>query len=188
MGLIDRALGGSTVEGIGNAAEGLSEVFIPNATRALELAAEIHQATLEASQSEFQYAGAFWFDRLINGLNRLPRPFLALGTLGLFVYAMTDPAGFAERMVGLNEVPEPLWWLLGAIVSFYFGARELHYSRVPGTSRVGGSGAGASARRGLRERLGGIFGRRAVGDPAPASSPAPVASDNPALSEWRSAD
>ena len=26
-------------------------------------------------------------------------------------------------------MPEPLWWLLGAIVSFYFGARELHYFR-----------------------------------------------------------
>jgi hypothetical protein len=34
-------------------------------------------------------------------------------------------------MVGLAEVPEPLWWLLGAIVGFYFGARELHYRRVP---------------------------------------------------------
>jgi hypothetical protein len=27
-------------------------------------------------------------------------------------------------MVGLALVPEPLWWLLGAIVSFYFGARH----------------------------------------------------------------
>jgi hypothetical protein len=67
----------------------------------------------------------------MNGLNRLPRPMLALGTLGLFVYAMMDPAGFAPRMVGLGAVPEPLWWLLGAIVSFYFGARELHYARSP---------------------------------------------------------
>ena len=27
-------------------------------------------------------------------------------------------------MAGLALVPEPLWWLLGAIVSFYFGARH----------------------------------------------------------------
>ena len=66
----------------------------------------------------------------MNGLNRLPRPMLALGTLGLFVYAMAEPAGFAERMQGLQLVPEPLWWLLGAIVSFYFGARELHHFRT----------------------------------------------------------
>ncbi|MDX5349317.1 MAG: holin family protein, partial [Paracoccaceae bacterium] len=29
-------------------------------------------------------------------------------------------------------VPEPLWWLLGAIVAFYFGARETHYFRTRG--------------------------------------------------------
>jgi hypothetical protein len=32
-------------------------------------------------------------------------------------------------MQGLAYVPEPLWWLLGAVVSFYFGARELHHYR-----------------------------------------------------------
>ena len=42
---------------------------------------------------------------------------------------MVDPVAFASRMVGLNAVPEPLWWLLGAIVAFYFGARETYYFR-----------------------------------------------------------
>lgn len=63
------------------------------------------------------------WDRFIDGLNRLPRPLMAFGTLGLIVAAMTDPAWFAARMEGLALVPEPLWWLMGAIVSFYFGAR-----------------------------------------------------------------
>ncbi|MEM7692166.1 MAG: 3TM-type holin, partial [Pseudomonadota bacterium] len=31
---------------------------------------------------------------------------------------------FSERMQGIALVPEPLWWLLGVIVSFYFGARH----------------------------------------------------------------
>ncbi len=174
MGLIDRALGGSgSVEALGDAAEGLSEVFVPNATRAMELAADIHQATLETAAAEFQYSGSGWFDRLINGLNRLPRPMLALGTLGLFVYAMADPVAFSDRMVGLQEVPEPLWWLLGAIVSFYFGARELHYNRAPRP------GQGGAARPRLRDRLGGMFRRRNREEPA-------VSPDNPALSDWRS--
>ncbi|MDX1780092.1 MAG: holin family protein, partial [Thalassovita sp.] len=64
------------------------------------------------------------FDRLMDAINRLPRPGLALGTLGLFVAAMVDPVWFAARMQGIALVPEPLWWLLGAIVSFYFGARH----------------------------------------------------------------
>ena len=33
-------------------------------------------------------------------------------------------------MQGLALVPEPLWWLMGAVVSFYFGARELHHVRT----------------------------------------------------------
>ena len=37
--------------------------------------------------------------------------------------------GFGLRMMGLQQVPEPLWWLLGAIVGFYFGAREAHHFR-----------------------------------------------------------
>ncbi|MEX3015273.1 holin family protein [Gymnodinialimonas hymeniacidonis] len=175
MGLMDRGIG-ETVEGIGEAAEGLSEVFVPNATRAMELAAGIHQATLQTAAAEFEYAGTGWFDRMINGLNRLPRPMLALGTLGLFVYAMADPQAFAARMIGLQEVPEPLWWLLGAIVSFYFGARELHYSRGV-TPRL--NGGAQQGRRRLRDRLGGIFGRRRR-QPAPEEE-----ADNPALSDWR---
>ena len=80
--------------------------------------------------AEFAAPASSWFDVFVNGLNRLPRPMLALGTLGLFVYAMPAPAGFSLRMQGLALVPEPLWWLLGAIVSFYFGARELHHQRT----------------------------------------------------------
>jgi hypothetical protein len=163
MGLIGRAMGmGQAAGAIGEAAQGLSEVFVANATRAMELDAEIHRATMETAGAEFQYAGPGLFDRAINGLNRLPRPMLALGTLGLFVYAMVDPAGFARRMVGLEAVPDPLWWLLGAIVSFYFGARELHYTR--GAPRAGG----ILRRGGLRQ--------------APADDPVAV---NPALSAWR---
>ena len=64
------------------------------------------------------------FDRFMDGVNRVPRPALALGTMGLFVSAMVNPLWFAERMQGIALVPEPLWWLLGAIVSFYFGARH----------------------------------------------------------------
>jgi hypothetical protein len=37
---------------------------------------------------------------------------------------MVDPIWFAARMQGIALVPEPLWWLMGAIVSFYFGARH----------------------------------------------------------------
>lgn len=114
---------------LGQAAEGLAEVFVPSATKRMELSAEAQMAALRQLGEEYQHPALSWFDRMVNGLNRLPRPMLAFGTLGLFIYAMVDPEAFAKRMVGLNAVPEPLWWLLGAIVAFYFGARETHYFR-----------------------------------------------------------
>ena len=72
---------------------------------------------------EFQYHNRAGFDRWVDALNRLPRPAMAFGVLGLFVAAMVDPVWFSGRMSGLAHVPDPLWWLLGAIVSAYFGAR-----------------------------------------------------------------
>lgn len=75
-------------------------------------------------------------------------------------------------------MPEPLWWLLGAIVSFYFGARELHYRRE----------APAAPQAAVRRRL--------AAEPESASAPVPplpaaarpTAADpnfNAALEEWR---
>ncbi len=64
----------------------------------------------------------------------------------------------------LLPVPEPLWWLLGAIVAFYFGARETHYYRahpVPPQGRIAGSAA-----------------------PADVPQAQPRAPANPALDDW----
>jgi hypothetical protein len=130
MGVIGKLIGGpGAVAALGEAARGVAEVFTPSATRRMELSAEAQMAALHQLGEEYQHPALSWFDRLVNGLNRLPRPLLAFGTLGLFSYAMVNPEAFAKRMVGLNAVPEPLWWLLGAIVAFYFGARETHYFR-----------------------------------------------------------
>lgn len=130
MGLIGKLVGApAAVTALGDAARGLAETFVPSATKRMELSAEAQMAALRQLGSEFENPSAGWFDQVVNGLNRLPRPLLAFGTIGLFVYAMCDPQQFALRMVGLNAVPEPLWWLLGAVVAFYFGARETHYFR-----------------------------------------------------------
>jgi hypothetical protein len=130
MGVIGRLVGApGAVTALGEAAKGVAEVFVPSATKRMELSAEAQMAALQQLGEEYQHPALGWFDRMVNGLNRLPRPMLAFGTLGLFTYAMVDPEAFAYRMVGLNAVPEPLWWLLGAIVAFYFGARETYYFR-----------------------------------------------------------
>ena len=107
-----------------NAIRETVEVFRPNAEAEAVREAARTAAALSQFAAEFQIERRGLFDRFVDALNRLPRPMLALGTLGLFVSAMTDPIWFAERMQGIALVPEPLWWLMGAIVSFYFGARH----------------------------------------------------------------
>jgi hypothetical protein len=133
MGLMGSIFGaGAAVKDVGEAVTGVAEVFVGNQSQR-DLAAQAkYVEAISQFGAEFQPAGAR-FDRFMNGLNRLPRPILTIGTIGLFVYAMVAPVGFARRMEGLQLVPEPLWWLLGAIVSFYFGARELHYQRIRST-------------------------------------------------------
>ena len=69
------------------------------------------------------------YDQVMDAINRLPRPALMILTVALFAYAALDPVGFAARMQALASVPEPLWWMQGAVVTFYFGAREAHYVR-----------------------------------------------------------
>lgn len=120
---------GRAAQGVGQAVAEVSEVFTINKTKAEMGAQARYQAALAQAAAEFKQKPMGWFDRFVNGLNRLPRPIMALSTVGLFAYAMSDPAGFSLRMQGLAYVPEPLWWLLGAVVSFYFGARELNYFR-----------------------------------------------------------
>lgn len=131
MGVIGSILSmGSAARGVGETVGSVAEVFVGNEAERDAAAAQVLAGAVGQFSAEFAHPGGGRFDGFVNGLNRLPRPMLALSTLGLFVYAMAAPAGFSVRMQGLALVPEPLWWLLGAIVSFYFGARELHHQRL----------------------------------------------------------
>lgn len=123
MALIDTILG--AVFGSGrNVLRETAEVFRENAEERALRDMALKQAALSQFGAEFTLERQGWFNRLVDGANRLPRPLMAMGTLALFASAMVDPVWFASRMQGIALVPEPLWWLLGAIVSFYFGARH----------------------------------------------------------------
>lgn len=123
MGIIGRIFG-LMFGGERNVVRETVEVFRENAEAGAVRAAAAQGQAMSQYGAEFAVARQGGFDRFMDGLNRLPRPALALGTMGLFVSAMVDPLWFSERMQGIALVPEPLWWLLGVIVSFYFGARH----------------------------------------------------------------
>jgi hypothetical protein len=128
MGLIERVFSGVFGNGRNVIVE-TAQVFRENAEGAAARQAQIKQQSMRQFASEFTVQRTGFFDRLMDGLNRLPRPLLAFGTIGLFVVAMVDPVWFSTRMQGISLVPDPLWWLMGAIVSFYFGARHQAHSQ-----------------------------------------------------------
>jgi len=159
MGMIDRAMS-LLFGGQRRVARDTIEVFRENAEGRATRDADHRRAVLDQFAAEFDREASGRFDRFMDGVNRVPRPAMALGTLGLFVAAMVDPAWFSARMAGLASVPEPLWWLLGAIVSFYFGARH----QVKGQQF-----------------------RRSLLRAAAAQPPATAPEGNAALDDWRAA-
>ena len=190
MGLISRAMG-LVFGGSRNVVAETAEVFRENAEAAAQRAAGAQTGAMAQFAAEFAVPRRGWFDRFMDGVNRLPRPLMALGTLGLFVAAMADPIWFASRMQGIALVPEPLWWLLGAIVSFYFGARhqakgqEFRRSVTETMAHAGAVAGNIHALEAL-ERGADPEGA-AIGSPQARKAPVaePPAEVNAALSEWR---
>lgn len=168
--------------------------------------AELHQALLNSAlAAEATAPRGATYDRIVDGLNRLPRPLMVLGSMALFGYGVADPAGFAQRMDGLRQMPDQLWWLLGAVVSLFFGAREAHHFRLkkamevlfpddPATENAATEPKKAGAENPIAATS---FPSPAPAAPEPAAPPAVAArgtapdlpsaagvADNPALAEW----
>ncbi len=187
MGLISGILG-FLFGGGRNVVRETAEVFRENAEGGARRALTVQSQAMAQFGAEFQVPRKGGFDRFMDGLNRLPRPALALGTLGLFVAAMIDPLWFAARMQGIALVPEPLWWLLGVIVSFYFGARhqakaqELQREISDTMMRAPKVLANLRSLAQMRSDSPGIA------DPGPDAGlqiEVAQADDNPALTEWK---
>lgn len=187
MGLISSVMG-LLFGGNRNVVRETAELFRENSEAGAQRSHSAQTQAMTQFGAEFAQPTQGAFDRFMDGLNRLPRPALALGTLGLFVSAMVDPLWFAARMQGIALVPEPLWWLLGVIVSFYFGAR--HQAKMQGLQRD----LAASVAR-APEVIGNISALRSlrsddlnVADPGPEASVNLAAVNpegNPALTHWR---
>jgi len=172
-----------------NVVKDTAEVFRPNAEAADQREADAQSAALAQMTAEFDNAGG-WFNALIDGLNRIPRPAMALGTIGLFVAAMVDPVWFASRMQGLALVPDQLWLLLGAIITFYFGARYSAKHLQAGKTMAAVAARTPQVVKGietLRSLNSDTPGAADTGTDADTELSAVEASvnDNPALKDWR---
>ncbi|WP_170570094.1 holin family protein [Ruegeria atlantica] len=171
-----------------NAVRETVEIFRENSESGAKRSLALQQQAMFQFGEEFKAPQKGAFDRFIDGLNRLPRPAMAIGTLGLFVAAMVDPIWFAARMQGVALVPEPLWWLLGVIVSFYFGARhqakvqELQREITATIQRTPKVLENLQALKDLRSKVVGVAD---PGSDANLLQHLSDAEENPALEDWR---
>jgi hypothetical protein len=159
------------------------EAFRENAEAGAERASGHRADVLAQFAAEMAHERRGGWDRFVDGLNRLPRPAMAFGTIGLIGAAMADPVWFMARMEGLALVPEPLWWLMGAIVSFYFGARM----QAHGQSFERDMAEALVRMRALRPAAPPAPGPEPIAAPLPRSLPQPSGTGdvNAALEDWR---
>lgn len=123
---VGQILGG----GLSKTAKGIASIFTENKEARGQRRHESDMARLGQYAAEFRrLEDRTWWDSLVDGLNRLPRPLLAFMTIGYFLFAYFDPSEFQVLNVALEAIPEQMWVLLGAIVSFYFVAREFAKQR-----------------------------------------------------------
>lgn len=102
-----------------------AEVFRENAEAGAQRSFDLDAATVSQLAAEFQYRGKrTWFDSLMDGLNRLPRPMMVFGVFGLLVYTPMDPVRMAEVFAAWALIPGGMWAVVGVIVSFFFGGRS----------------------------------------------------------------
>ena len=121
----------SAITALFRPAKELVEVFKPNAENEAERGhlerlalSEQDMASLQQFAAEFQAReGRTWWDSLVDGLNRLPRPLITLGILAFFVLAPLEPVRFLEIARAYQMMPDGFWALLSVIIAFYFGGR-----------------------------------------------------------------
>src|SRR3990167_141644 len=88
-----------------------------------------HKMALESIKAEddsqasarsmvFTPVGGDWFNKIIDGLNRLPRPIMALWAFGVLVWVLPVPA---HLMLAPPLVLNIIWTVIG----FYFGVRTI---------------------------------------------------------------
>ncbi|SFI61258.1 holin family protein [Celeribacter neptunius] len=186
MGVIERVF--ALLFGSGqNVIKDTAEVFFENSENAGAREAAMRAAAMQQFATEFAAPRQGDFDRFMDALNRVPRPLMAFGTIGLCVAAMVDPVWFAARMQGVALIPEPLWWLLGTIVSFYFGARYQVKSQEFQRSVASTMARASTVTTNIRALEALRAGATAEGPDLPAPPASVPGSDalNPALAEWR---
>ena len=135
IGWIARIFGG----GLKDTATGIAGIFAENKEQRAQRGHAADMATVAQFAAEFHArANRSWWDSFVDGLNRLPRPLMAIGVLGLFAWSAVDPGPVLAVAQAWAALPEGFWVLASIIVTFYFGGRMQMKARsfTPGVDPV----------------------------------------------------
>jgi hypothetical protein len=175
--MLMKLLGGGLIESVG----GLVKTIFGDRAARDQQAADDQAAMRQQFAAEFQgpERRGPW-NSLVDGLNRLPRPLMTFGMIGLFVWCVVDPVAFSASVQALGLVPEPMWIIMGTIVVFWFGGKTLEGIKAPTVKPA----AVKAVLEGMRET-------RALALPPPmpndefrAEMTAPKPMSNAAILEW----
>ncbi len=119
----------------GNSATGLigsvgstAEVFLGNKAQREQGEHLESMAVHNQYAAEFQYRGRrSWWDSLIDGLNRLPRPLITFSVLAAFPFSVwmifNFPSEYKLLVEALAIIPTGLWAMASVVIGFYFSGR-----------------------------------------------------------------
>lgn len=114
------------IKAIGEVGNKLANTFVGSKAERDQQGHEQNMGILGQFAAEFRnIQNRTWWDSLWDGLNRMPRPVIVATVLAYFYLAYINPTEFQVLNVSLDGVPEHMWYVLGAIVGFYFAARHL---------------------------------------------------------------
>lgn len=121
---------GKTVETVGNTVVDVTKVFKGSESDRENNTHQQYLASMQAFSNEFapKQNRTKW-DSFWDGINRMPRPLIVIAIFSYFGLSYYSPTEFQALNVALDTVPEQMWWIMTAVVSFYFAAREFQKGR-----------------------------------------------------------
>lgn len=110
--------GKSTVETVADIVDNYKPGEVTQHKMQLEDLKAGDESQSSARSFQAQKMGTSWFDTLIDGLNRLPRPLFALWAFG-------ELTGIIPVPPGLNTMHPIVLNIIWTIIGFYFGVRTI---------------------------------------------------------------
>ena len=191
MGLIANVFAG-LFGGGRNVVRETFEVFRPNAEAQSQRGHALDAATLNQMAAEFADRGQRGrFDRFMDGVNRLPRPMMVSGVFGLLIWTSVDPISAAQVFTSWAIIPTEFWYVVLAIVTFYFGGRnqakanDMQERLANVASGVPAVLSALSQLEEMRPQTADSPGSADTGTDADAEVHATADDENPALNEWK---